>query len=398
MRTTIQTTSIIFAILVSLVYPVPAQKGKTKANAEIKIAMEPANWEYDTASIKFIIHRNVKAAYVSNGSPLFLKNQRFSNGTIEYDIEFGRGFPGITFRLSDDKKNGDNFYLRYFGGVSSPENRTTLQYAAIIDNMSIWDLTDEYQAGAKLIIPGWNHVKLVIAGKQMKAYVNDMSRPALIVPELEGGLSEGNILFFGGQITIANLVLRPNAIEDLPATSGYIPTYNDTRYLRDWKVSAAQSLPQGKDIILALPYMGGTPAKPELPDSTTQWTAIHAENRGIVNLTRMFGHVEKTERRLAWLKTTILSDRIQERMLNLGFSDEIWLFVNGQLLYIDKNHFGTPAQKFPKGRCTIENTTIKLPLQQGKNEILIGLTNYFYGWGIIARLDDMDGIHIPAEQ
>ena len=395
---TIQATTVFFILLLMLVHPAWAQKAKTKKSAEIKIAMEPGNWEYDTASIKFITHRNVKAAYISNGGRLFLKNQKFSNGTIEYDVELGRGFPGIVFRLSDERMNGDNFYLRYFGGPSSPENRTTLQYAAVIDDMSIWDLTDEYQSGATLNLSGWNHVKLVISGKQMKAYVNDMSRPALVVPELEGGLSEGNILFFGGQVTIANLVLRPDVVEDLPAAPGYISTCNDTRYLRHWKVSTPRDLPQGKDIVLALPYMGGTPAKAELPDSTTQWTPIHAESRGIVNLTRKFGRVNDTNRRLAWLKTTITSDRAQERTLNLGFSDEIWLFVNGQLLYIDKNHFATPAQKFPRGRCTIENTTVKLPIQQGKNEILVGLTNYFYGWGIIARLDDVDGIHIPTEQ
>jgi len=397
MKTTIQTTSLIFILFIILAHSAWAQKAKAKKLAEIKIAMEPGNWEYDTASIKFITHRNVKAAYISNGNRLFLKNQKFSNGTIEYDVELGRGFPGIVFRLSDDRKNGDNFYLRYFGGASSPENRTTLQYAAVIDDMSIWDLTDEYQSGAALNLSGWNHVKLVISGKQMKAYVNDMSRPALIVPELEGGLSEGHILFSGGQVTIANLVLRPDVVDDLPAAPGYISNYNDTRYLRHWEVSTARELPQGKDIILSLPYMGGTPAKAELPDSTTQWTLINAESRGMVNLTRKFGRVENTTRRLAWLKTTITSDHAQERMLSLGFSDEIWLFVNGQLLYIDKNHFGTPAQKFPRGRCTIENTTLKLPLQQGKNEILIGLTNYFYGWGIIARLDDVDGIHLSTK-
>jgi TATA-box binding protein (TBP) (component of TFIID and TFIIIB) len=104
MKTTIQTTSIIFLLLVILVHPAWAQKAKTKKNAEIKIAMEPGNWEYDTASIKFITHRNVKAAYVSNGDRLFLKNHKFSNGTIEYDVELGRGFPGIVFRLSDDRK------------------------------------------------------------------------------------------------------------------------------------------------------------------------------------------------------------------------------------------------------------------------------------------------------
>jgi hypothetical protein len=159
-------------------------------------------------------------------------------------------------------------------------------------------------------------------------------------------------------------------------------------------VTAPVDFPYGKEIVTSFPNMGGTSVKPELPDSTSAWTTITAEDRAIVNLTRVFGAVQNNGRRLAWLKTTIHSDRVQERTLNLGFSDEIWLFVNGQLLYIDKNHFGSPGQKFPKGRCTIENATVRLPLQQGKNEILIGLTNYFYGWAIIARLDDTDGIKL----
>jgi hypothetical protein len=58
------------------------------------------------------------------------------------------------------------------------------------------------------------------------------------------------------------------------------------------------------------------------------------------------------------------------------------------------NYFGTPGQKQPNGRCTIENTSIKLPLKEGKNEIMIALANYFYGWGIVARLDDTNGIQL----
>jgi len=38
---------------------------------------------------------------------------------------------------------------------------------------------------------------------------------------------------------------------------------------------------------------------------------------------------------------------------------------------------------------------VKLPLKKDKNEIPIGLAAYFYGWGIIARLDDTPGIHLP---
>lgn len=369
-----------------------AQKQPKKASQEISIPMDAAHWKYDTAGVEFTMEKNVKAIRIKNASPLALKDIQFSNGTIEYDVALGQGFPGINFHLSDDGKNGEHFYLRYFGSTS-PESRTTLQYSALIDGMSIWDLTDEYQAGAKLNIPAWNHVKLVLSGKQMKAYVNDMSRPALVVPKLEGGREKGGISFSGGEVAIANVVLKPDVVENLDPAPGYISTYNDTRYLRNWQVSKAFGFEFGKEIIPPIMRL----ATPGFPDSTTEWTNITAEDRGIVNLTRLFGATDFKNRRLAWLKTTIESDKVQERVLHLGFSDEVCLFINGQFLYSDKNHFGTPGQKFPRGRCTIENAGVKLPLQKGKNEILIGLTNYFYGWGIIARLDDTDGIHLPAQ-
>ena len=382
---------IILVLLPFVTLAAVAQKKKAPTQETI-IPMEPAYWQYDSAGIDFIMNRNVKAIHLKGPSPLVLKNGLFSNGTIEYDVELGRGFPGITFRESDDRKYGDQFYLRYFGSTS-PESRFTLQYAAVIDGMSMWDLTDEYQAGATLNIPGWNHVKLVISGKQMKAYVNDMNRPALIVPALEGNLQKGGISFSGGDVTIANLVIKRDVIENLDSAQGYTSTYNDTRYLRHWQVSEASDFAFGKEIPPPIAFLRKTTGS-SLPDSATRWTPIMAEARGNINLTRVLGHTDFTKRRFAWLKTTIESDSAQVRTLNLGFSDEIWLFVNGEYLYADKNFFGTPGQKFPEGRCTIENSTVKLPLKQGKNEILIGLANYFYGWSIIARLDATDGIHL----
>ncbi len=369
-----------------------AQKKKAAAQ-ETTIPMEPAYWQYDSTGIEFIMNRNVKAIHLKGPSPLVLKNGQFSNGTIEYDVEIVRGFPGITFRESGDRKNSDQFYLRYFG-TTSPESRTTLQYAAVIDGMSMWDLTDEYQAGATLNIPGWNHVKLIISGKQMKAFVNDMTHPALIVPALEGNLEKGGLAFSGGEVTIANLVIKPDVVENLDPAPGYISTYNDTRYLRSWQVSNASDFAFGKEIVPPFQFLSKTSTGPGLPDSSTRWTPIMAEARGNINLTRILGHTDFSKRRFTWLKTTIESDSAQERLLYLGFSDEVCLFLNGDFLYSDKNYFGTPGQKFPRGRCTIENTTIKLPLHKGKNEMLIGLANYFYGWGIVARLDDTDGIHL----
>jgi hypothetical protein len=35
-----------------------------------------------------------------------------------------------------------------------------------------------------------------------------------------------------------------------------------------------------------------------------------------------------------------------------------------------------------------------MPLIKGDNELIIGVANDFYGWGIMARLDNLEGIEI----
>lgn len=190
--------SVLFIVFFSLTVCCIAQRTKAKkeiAGTAIKIPMTPAYWEFDTSNTEFVTYKNTSVVKGKDGKgfQVFLKNKIFTEGTIEFDVELsGMGFPGINFRMSEDRKNGENFYIRSFGPVQ-PEARNTLQYAALIDGMSIWDLSDEYQAGAAIYQNKWNHIKLVISGKQMKAYVNDMNKPALIVPELEGRRDSGSI-------------------------------------------------------------------------------------------------------------------------------------------------------------------------------------------------------------
>src|SRR5438105_2780019 len=85
---------------------------------EIKIPMQPSFWDYDSSKVEFVVHRDVAAVKNKNGAyyQLFLKDRTFSSGTIEFDVELtGMGFPGINFRMSADKKKGENFYIRSFG-------------------------------------------------------------------------------------------------------------------------------------------------------------------------------------------------------------------------------------------------------------------------------------------
>ena len=373
------------------------ERAKSEPKTELKeiiIPMLAKYWKYDSTKVEFVSHRGVPSAHSINtrnnsGYQIFLKNYIFTNGTIEFNVELtGQGFPGINFRMSDDLKTGENFYIRSFGKVT-PLERTTLQYAAIIDGGSMWDLSDEYQAGANIWQEGWNHVKMIVSGKQMLVYVNDLLKPALQIPELESGSASGTI-FLSGNVIYSSFKIIPDATEGLSPMSGIDLTKNDSRYIRKWQVTDQKDFPFGKDILMPLPGASGKFVKSDLPDSNTVWKPVEAEDRAIVNLSRIHKKDVATQRRLAWLKTTVYSEKAQEKTLYLGFSDEVWVFINGEFLHVDKNYYGTPGQKNPQGRCTIENSCIKIPLKEGKNEIMIALSNYFYGWGIIAKWADTD--------
>ena len=383
--------NIMAVIIVLLSVTVSSSQGR-KSKKEISVPMESVYWHYQPEQVEFITHRSVPAMRSKNGFlQVYLKDIIFTNGTIEYDVELtGMGFPGIFFRTSVDSLSGEHFYIRSFGPVS-PLTRTTLQYDAVINGVSTWDLTDDYQTGASVYQEGWNHVKLVVSGKQMKVYVNDMQNAAMHVPNLEGMSNSGSISL-NGNVIYSNLVIRPDHVEGLIPEGGYDPTQYDPRYLRNWRVTKPVDFPYGREVIRKFPPYYGDAIISDLPDSTAEWNPVKAGHRALVNLTDQIGMTKPGERKLVWLKTSITSDTTQLRRLDLGFSDEVWVFINGQLLHTDKNIYGTPGAKEPGGRCTIENASVELPLIKGDNEILIGLANDFYGGGIIARLDKTDGL------
>ncbi|GAB5519962.1 MAG: hypothetical protein RhofKO_22130 [Rhodothermales bacterium] len=356
------------------------------------IPMMPTHWEADTARVAFTTHRGVLAARGRDGgAQLFLKDVSFSSGTIEFDVEIeDPGFVGINFRQSESRSESEFFYIRAFWPVS-PFSRNTLQYATIVQGVNLWDVTDDYQAAALLKREGWNRVKLVISGRQMRVYINDMEHVALHVPILEGMIETGGISLEGNAV-FTNFVVRPNVTEDLPSVAGYDPTMNDSRYLRNWHVTSPVDFPFSRDLVLDLPSMFGSDLESDLPDENTIWTSIRAEHRALVNLSRPFGLTQKEQRRLVWVKTTLVSETEQQRRLDLGFSDEIWVFINGQFLRRDTNYYGTPGAKEPDGWATLDNASMMLPLAEGENELMIGVANYFFGWGLIARMDTMEGI------
>lgn len=357
------------------------KKAKTEAKGpDTWVALTADNWDTPASNAEFIIHDGRPALKIlAKPGQVILKNTSFSNGTIEFDyIPTDQRFASLYFRYKDNKEN-ELFYFRTPRAGDST-GMDAIQYAPHIDGVNLWDLLPQYQGKANFQNKTWNHVKLIVSGYQLRVFINDMLRPAMEVPRMEGNVTEGTLAFEGEGI-VSGLVIKPGQTADLPAYEGVDPVAHDPRYLRKWQVSEPTVLPKGVDF-----------SKDFAPKAETIWETIWAERRGMMNLTRRFG-ISKG-RRIVWMKVTIHSKTDQKKKMAMGFSDDVWVFLNGHYLYVDKNTFGAPIMKEPAGRCSIENTSFMIPFKAGKNELTVALANDFYGWALIARLEDMDGIRV----
>ena len=72
--------------------------------------------------------------------------------------------------------------------------------------------------------------------------------------------------------------------------------------------------------------------------------------------------------------------------------------MNGKLVYADKTLFELEgARKAPDARCSLENGSFTLPLEAGDNEVAKAIANNFFGWGMMLRLADPEGVHLAAK-
>jgi hypothetical protein len=135
--------------------------------------------------------------------------------------------------------------------------------------------------------------------------------------------------------------------------------------------------------------------------SAIKWQDVEAETPGFVVIYRYreAPHPRVTfagdfSRRLEpqagmkviYARTTIDSARDEVRKLHLGYSDDVSLFLNGNILYRGRSaqNFRDPAFL---GIVNPENDTVYLPLKKGKNELVLALSELGGGWGFIGRLE-----------
>jgi hypothetical protein len=350
--------------------------GQTKVagTGQTKELLKAENWEFRPGAVEFGVGA-ASMKIVDGKEVVKLKGVDFSDGVIEFDLlPAEKQFSSMYFRYKDSLES-ECFYFRT-DRVGQPQ---AIQYTPVIAGINCWNLFDNYQTAAEWQAGVPIHTKLVVSGHQFRVYLNHAGMPALEVPQLEGNSMHGAICF-QGMGTLSNLVVRPGQVEGLMAAAGMDPMANDPHYIRDWQVTEPKSALQDIDFSYKL-----------MPDSQAVWKPVRAERRGLVNLTRVYPPERNFVRRIVFLKTTLHADQERTCHLELGFMNEVWVFLNGQWLYVDKNLYGAPIAK-QRGRISIDNGTITVPLNKGDNQLMIGVGGGFYAWGIMARVDELEGI------
>jgi hypothetical protein len=144
-----------------------------------------------------------------------LSGVEFQDGTIDADMAVKittppgvrmPGFIGIAFRVGPDAKAYDMFYIRPGNSVAEDQamRNHAVQYTAS-PGYGWWELRRAwpwvYEAHAEIEKDAWTHLKIEVAGRVAKLYLNNSTKPALVVDGLKGPELRGRIglMAFSGE-------------------------------------------------------------------------------------------------------------------------------------------------------------------------------------------------------
>ena len=156
----------------------------------------------------------------------------FSNGVIEAEIAGApaqragggaRGFVGIAFRLQNDMKTYDAFYLRPTNGRAEEQERRNHSAQYISHPHWPWfrlrkETPEKYESYVDLMPGVWTKIRIEVRGDRARLYVHGQEQPTLIINDVKSGASgKGSVALWLEPTTVAhfrNLTVTPLASGD----------------------------------------------------------------------------------------------------------------------------------------------------------------------------------------
>ncbi|MCE7996875.1 MAG: hypothetical protein HEP71_33245 [Roseivirga sp.] len=337
-------------------------------------------WEINAAGHVVENYEGKRSLYLHQGRAR-LKDFEFYTGIIEYDVFVTerRGFPGIHFRIQDNQ-NFEEFYIRPHQSGNPDAN----QYTPVFNGNGAWQLYygERFSTPYRYKVNAWNHIKLIVAEKRAEVYINDMDKPMLVIPELKREPKSGGLGFQSGGVSAFHLANLKVTKQTSPVLKGKIkpaPVLSQG-VIENWSVSSpfAESSLQNVYELTA-----------KQKNSLT-WGLLGVEEKGYANLSRLASKTPQIN--TVFAKVVIQSDRKQVKKLSYGLSDRGVIYLNDQIVAGGQNNYGSQDYRHLGTIGFFDD--VYLYLKKGKNELWIAVSENFGGWGIMASIEDREGIRI----
>lgn len=355
----------------------------------LSVPADSARWELQEQA-KLVEYQGRKCLVIDGGAAV-LKDFEMRDAVIDVDVSTPakRGFFGLMFRIDKEGANYEEVYLRqHKSGLPD-----AMQYTPVLNTGRNWQIYNGPGFTGAVDIPRdeWFHLRLEVVGAQAKLYVKDMDQPALVMNDLKSGVQKGQVALYTltGTTYFTNFAIRPTP--DAPWERHPPPMPPGT--LTNWSISPSYD---------ALARNLERPLSP-WDTQAINWQDVEAEPPGFVVLYRYRGaphpivafQTDFSKRlepqpgmKVLYARTIIQSDRDQVKKLEIGYSDDVSVFLNGQILWRGRSAQGFRAPGF-LGIMNPENDAVYLPLKKGSNELLLAVSELGGGWGFICRLLDL---------
>ena len=367
-----------------------ANKTNSQPPQTLSLAADSPRWELE-GQAKVTEYQGRKCLFLDGGAAT-VKDFEMRDGVVDVDVATPakRGFFGIMFRIVNDGANAEEVYLRqHKSGLPD-----AMQYTPVLNTGRNWQIYNGPGFTGAVDIPKdvWFHLRLEVVGAQAKLYVKDMDTPALVMNDLKSGIQKGQVALYDltGATYFSNFEVRttPDA-----AWQRHLPPMPPGT-LTKWSLSPSyDALARNLERPL-------TPSESE----AIHWQEVEAEPPGFVVIYRyreaphpkvsFQGDFSKRLEpqpgiRVVYARTSIDSDRDQVKKLYIGYSDDVSVFLNGQILFRGRSAQGFRDPGF-LGIVNPENDAVYLPLKKGSNELMLAVSELGGGWGFICRLANLE--------
>jgi hypothetical protein len=368
-----------------------ASESAAHAQTPQTLSVPPDSPRWDLQGEAKVAEYQGRKCLLLDGGAAILKDFEMRDGVIEVDVATPakRGFFGFDFRLDKNGANYEEVYLRqHKSGLPD-----AMQYTPVLNTGRNWQIYNGPGFTGAVDIPKdvWIHLRLEVTGAQAKLYVKDMDKPALVMDDLKSGVQKGQLALYDltGATYYSNFEVRTTP--DAPWERHLPPMPPNT--LTKWSIS---------------PSYDGLARNLEQPltaaeSDAIKWQDVEAEPPGFVALYRYLeaphprvtfqGDFSKRLEpqpgmKMVYARTTIESDREQVKKLEIGYSDDVSVFLNGKILYRGRSAQGFRDPGF-LGIVNPENDAVYLPLKKGDNELMLAVSELGGGWGFICRLAEL---------